>query len=72
MGLDKMVLLKEYGTLGEAEVAKSMLDSLGICSMINNEYMSTLHMTGAIPIQLIVLEEDLTRSRSALEQVEEV
>ena len=37
---ETMVVLAEYNTITEAEIAKSMLDSAGIWSMIRNEYMS--------------------------------
>ena len=33
-----MVVLAEYNTITEAEIAKSMLDSAGIWSMIRNEW----------------------------------
>ena len=34
---ETMVVLAEYNTITEAEIAKSMLDSAGIWSMIRNE-----------------------------------
>ena len=37
---DTLVVLAEYNTITEAEIAKSMLDSAGIWSTIRNEYMS--------------------------------
>lgn len=34
---ETMVVLAEYNTITEAEIAKSMLDSAGIWSMIRND-----------------------------------
>ncbi len=64
MKIDKMVVLTEYDSVLEAEMAKSLLDNIGIWSMINNEYMSTIYPTGVMPAQLIVMEEDLARAKS--------
>ena len=43
---ETMVVLAEYNTITEAEIAKSMLDSAGIWSMIRNEYMSAIYPIG--------------------------
>ena len=43
---ETMVVLAEYNTVTEAEIAKSMLDSAGIWSMIRNEYMSAIYPIG--------------------------
>ncbi len=59
---DEMVLFKEFNSLNEAEVIKSVLDSAGIWSMINNEYMSIFYPIGAISAQIIVRKEDLERA----------
>ena len=40
---ETMVVLAEYNSITEAEIAKSMLDSAGIWSMIRNEYMSAIY-----------------------------
>ncbi|MFR9620354.1 MAG: DUF2007 domain-containing protein [Rikenellaceae bacterium] len=66
MKIDKMVVLAEYGSALEAEMAKSILDSTGIWSMINNEYMSTIYATGVVPAQLIVMETDRQRAADLL------
>ncbi len=58
-----MVVLKEYDSLLEAEMAKSILDDCGVWSMINNEYMSTIYPTGIMPAQLIVMDDDLERAK---------
>ena len=43
---DTLVVLAEYNTITEAEIAKSMLDSAGIWSTIRNEYMSAIYPIG--------------------------
>lgn len=64
-----MVVLKEYTTITAAEMAKSVLDAVGIWSMINNEYMSTIYPTGVMPAQLIVRGEDKGRAEKLLLQL---
>ena len=61
-----MVVLAEYNTLMEAEIAKSMLDSAGIESTIRNEYMSTIYPIGTMPAQLVVRKEDFERAQDLL------
>ena len=51
---ETMVVLAEYNTITEAEIAKSMLDSAGIWSMIRNEYMSAIYPIGTMPAQVVV------------------
>ncbi|MFI3304659.1 MAG: DUF2007 domain-containing protein [Rikenellaceae bacterium] len=68
MKLDKMVLIMEYDSVTSAEMAKSILDSAGIWTMINNEYMSTIYPTGIMPAQLIVMEADVERAKRLLEK----
>lgn len=55
---DTLVVLAEYNTITEAEIAKSMLDSAGIWSTIRNEYMSAIYPVGTMPAQIVVREED--------------
>ncbi len=57
-----MIVLREYSNPTEAEMAKTLLDNVGMWSMINNEYMSTIYPTGVMPAQLIVREEDRERA----------
>ena len=64
---ETMVVLAEYNTVTEAEIAKSMLDSAGIWSTIRNEYMSTLYPIGATAARIAVREEDLEKARTVLE-----
>lgn len=64
---ETMVVLAEYNSITEAEIAKSMLDSAGIWSMIRNEYMSTIYPIGTMPAQLVVRESDLESARALLQ-----
>ncbi len=64
---ETMVVLAEYNTVTEAEITKSMLDSVGIWSTIRNEYMSSIYPVGAMPAQLVVREEDAERARNMLQ-----
>lgn len=61
------IVVAEYGTSLEAEMAKSLLVSAGIDAQIRNEYMSTLYPS-VIPSQLIVLQEDVERAEKLLTQ----
>lgn len=63
-----MVVLMEYESITEAEIDKSMLDEVGIWSMINNEYMSTIYPTGVMPAQIIVMERDFKRAQELISQ----
>ena len=64
---DSMVVLAEYNTVTEAEIAKSMLDSAGIWSTIRNEYMSAIYPVGTMPAQVVVRQEDLEKARTLLQ-----
>lgn len=67
MNEESQIVLAEYNTLMEAEIAKSMLDSAGIPSTIRNEYMSTIYPIGTMPAQLVVRESDLESARALLQ-----
>ncbi len=69
MKIDAMVVLTEYDTLTQAEMVKSILDEMGIWSMINNEYMSTIYPTGIMPAQIIIMRDDLVRAKQALDEI---
>ena len=58
---ETMIVLAEYNTITEAEIAKSMLDSAGIWATIRNEYMSAIYPIGTMPAQVVVREEDYER-----------
>ena len=59
------VVVAEYGTSLEAEMAKSLLVSAGIDAQIRNEYMSTLYPS-VIPSQLIVPQKDAEQAEKLL------
>lgn len=64
---DSMIVLAEYNTITEAEIAKSMLDSAGIWSTIHNEYMSAIYPIGTMPAQVVVKKEDYEKARTLLQ-----
>ena len=64
---DTLVVLAEYNTVTEAEIAKSMLDSAGIWSTIRNEYMSAIYPIGTMPAQVVVREEDYEKAKDLLQ-----
>lgn len=49
---EKLVVLREWNSVTEAEMAKSILDGAGIFSTIRNEYMSAIYPIGTMPAQL--------------------
>lgn len=57
-GSDTLKRVREYNSPVEAEIAKSVLDSAGIESVIHGEYMSTIYATGAFPARLMVRSVD--------------
>ena len=63
---DSLVVLAEYNTITEAEIAKSMLDSAGIWSTIRNEYMSANYPIGPMPAQVVVRAEDFEKAQAML------
>ena len=67
MQMEEWVVVAEYNTSLEAEVAKSLLVSAGIDADIRNEYMSTLYPS-VIPSQLIVPEKDAEQAELLLKQ----
>ena len=62
---EKLVVLREWNSVTEAEMAKSILDGAGIFSTIRNEYMSAIYPIGTMPAQLVVKEEDEAGCRIA-------
>lgn len=60
------VILAEYNTLVEAEIAKSILGSADIKSIIRNEFMSTIYPIGTMPAQLVVCEEDFLKAKALI------
>lgn len=64
---ESLIVLAEYNTITEAEIAKSMLDSAGIWSTIRNEYMSAIYPIGTMPAQVVVRREDCERAQNLLQ-----
>ncbi len=62
---ENRVVYREFNTITEAEMFKSILDSAGIWSMITNEYMSAVYPMAITP-QLIIREEDLERVKALI------
>lgn len=62
---ETLVVLEEYNTVTEAEIAKSILDSAGIESTIRNEYMA-MNFPIATPAQLVVCESDYKQAQQLL------
>ena len=65
MQSDDLVIIAEYTSLTEAEIAKSAIASAGIYAEIRNEYMSTAYAV-AIPAQLLVPYEEAEQARALL------
>lgn len=59
------VVVAEYDTTTEAEIARSILCSAGIDAMIRNEFMTTIYPAG-IPAQLVVRREEAERAQELL------
>ena len=65
MQSQQLVVVAEYNSYIEAQMAKSVVGSAGIYAEIRNEYMSTAYAV-AIPPQLLVPYEDLEQARALL------
>lgn len=65
MNTQEMVVIAEYNSYLEAEMAKSIVASAGIHAEIRNEYMSTAYAV-AIPPQLLVRQEDVEQAKTLL------
>ncbi|MBQ9137457.1 MAG: DUF2007 domain-containing protein [Alistipes sp.] len=61
----ELVVIAEYNSYLEAEMAKSIVASAGIYAEIRNEYMSTAYAV-AIPPQLLVPYEDAEQAEALL------
>lgn len=59
------VVLTQYGSLAEAEIAKTQLQDAEIWVDIRNEYMSALNPIGGA-VTLVVRTEDEERARAVL------
>ena len=63
---DTLKRVREYSSPVEAEVAKSVLDSAGIESVIHGEFMSAIYATGAFSSRLMVRAEDYDEADKVL------
>lgn len=62
---ETFTVIAEYGSLTEAQLAKSYLQSAGIWADIRNEFMTSL-ASGPLPVRLVVREEDAVEARERL------
>ena len=65
MQVDELVVVAEYATAVEAEMAKNILACAGIHAEIENEYMTTLY-PGVIHARLVVDSDDFKQARTLL------
>lgn len=64
---EQFVVLAEYSTLAEAEIAKSILQSAGLWVDIRNEHMSAFNPIGGAAC-VIVRSEDLAEAEQVIKQ----
>ena len=62
---NEFLVLAEYNSATEAEMAKSILACAGIHAHIDDEYMTTLY-PGVIRARLVVLSEDYQQAKMLL------
>ena len=67
MNESKLVVIREYDSINDAEWDKSILEGEGVYSMIRNEIMSAIYPTGAMPAQLVVRSKDRAKAEEILE-----
>lgn len=65
MQSQELVIIAEYNSYMEAEMAKSIVASAGIYAEIRNKYMSTAYAV-AIPPQLLVPYDDVEQAKVLL------
>jgi hypothetical protein len=65
MQQDEFVVLAEYNSAIEAEMAKSILACAGIHAHIDDEYMTTLY-PGVVRARLVVSSEDCRQAKMLL------
>ena len=66
MNGEKLIVVRVYDSVNDAEWDKSILDSAGIWAMIRNEIMSALYPIGVMPAELVVRSEDRARALEIL------
>ena len=62
MNESKLVVIREYDSINDAEWDKSILEGEGVYSMIRNEIMSAIYPTGVMPAQLVVRSKDRAKA----------
>lgn len=67
MNEEKLVIIREYDSINDAEWSKSILEGEGIWATIRNEIMSALYPTGVMPAQLVVKSTDQKRAEEILD-----
>ena len=67
MNESKLVVIREYDSINDAEWNKSILEGEGIYAMIRNEIMSAVYPTGVMPAQLVVRSQDRANAEEILE-----
>ena len=65
MQVEELVVVAEYNSAIEAEMARSILACAGIRAQIENEYMTTLY-PGVIRARLVVNDKDYKQARTLL------
>ena len=65
MQVVELVVVAEYNSVVEAEMAKSILACAGIRAQIENEYMAMLY-PGTIRARLVVDDEDVIQAKILL------
>lgn len=65
MQVEELVVVAEYNSAIEAQMAKSILACAGIRAQIKNEYMTTLY-PGVIRARLVVNDKDCMQARTLL------
>lgn len=66
MQTDDLIVVAEYTTSMEAELAKSLLMSAGIYAEIHNPYMTDIY-PGVVAAQLLVTAERADEARQLLD-----
>lgn len=67
MNDERLVVIREYDSINDAEWAKSILEGEGIWATIRNEIMSTLYPTGVMPAQLVVKSANKKQAEEILD-----
>ncbi len=65
MQVEELVVVAEYNSAVEAEMAKSILACAGIEARVDNEYMATLY-PGVIRARLVVCDKDFKQAKTLL------